>query len=330
MEHFADIPIIDTHVHPTRPCTLRETLKNLQDKMTVLGYERIVLQSCCETAQKGFDPYNGAEALWLKLHMPHCYACGTPVHFHNEYDTAEGYEEQIRMMWDMGFDGVKMMEGKPNRRKRLARRLDDPIFDGFYGFSEAEGVPLTLHLADPDFFWDRDRVSDSIIRHGWYWGDGTYVSYEQLYDELWGILKKFPRLPLTLAHFGFMSEKKDWAERFLGDYENTCFDITPGTEMFAGFSKDPDYWRDFFIRYRRRIYYGTDTYNDPCTPENPGSGADKYTLIRTYLESDADFQWRTTLGPVTLHPLALPEDVLRDIYRENALRRFGAEPRQVV
>ncbi len=61
-------------------------------------------------------------------------------------------------MWFMGFDGVKMMEGKPNRRKLLARRLDDPIFDGYYRFAEENGVPLTLHLADPAYFWDLSLI----------------------------------------------------------------------------------------------------------------------------------------------------------------------------
>ncbi len=309
---------------------MEETLKNLRDKMAVFGYAGIVLQSCCETAHKNFDPYSGTEALWYKLHIPHCYASGTLVHFHNEHDTEEGYASQIRNMWFMGFDGVKMIEGKPNRRKRLARRLDDPIFDGYYGFAEENGVPLTLHLADPSYFWDRSQVTDAIIKHGWFCGDGTYPTYEQFYDELWGILGKFPRLKLTLAHFGFMSEHPDWAEYFLGDFENTCFDITPGTEMFPGFSADPAYWRDFFIRYRTRIYYGTDAYNDPCTPEKPGSGLGAYRLIRRYLESKDDFTWITARGEEMMHPLALPHDVLRDIYCENALRRFGAEPRPVI
>ena len=330
MDRFADIPIIDTHVHPTFPYSMDETLQNLKNKMAVFGYDRIVLQSCCETAHKPFDPYSGTEALWYKLHLPHCYACGTLVHFHSEFDTAEGYAEQIKNMWRMGFDGVKMMEGKPRRRKLLARRLDDPIFDGFYGFAEENGVPLTLHLADPAYFWDRTQVPEAVIERGWFCGDGTYPPYEQFYDEMWGILAKFPKLPLTLAHFGFMSGHPDWAERFLGDYENTALDLTPGTEMFSGFSADPAFWRDFFIRHRRRLYYGTDTYNDPCTPEHPGSGAGAYRLARTFLETGEDFDWPTVRGTVTLHPLALPEDVLRDLYRDNALRRFGEEPRAVL
>lgn len=228
----------------------------------------------------------------------------------------------------MGFDGIKMLEGKPQQRKELGLRLDDPIFDPCYGFMEENGVPLTLHLADPDYFWDRDKIPEHAVKRGWFCGDGTYPAYGQFYEEMWGILAKFPRLKLTLAHFGFMAHQKEWAERFLGDYENTALDLTPGGVMFAGFSLDPEYWRAFFIRNRRRIYFGTDTYNDPPLSKEPGSSYGRWKLVRTFLEAGEDFQWPTVSG--VLHPFKLPEDVLRDIYRENALRRFGAEPRRVV
>jgi hypothetical protein len=49
-------------------------------------------------------------------------------------------------------------------------------------------------------------------------------------------------------------------------------------------------------------------------------------LVRTFLETGTDFTWPTVPG--ILHPFALPEDVLWDIYRNNALRRFGDTPRQ--
>ena len=29
----------------------------------------------------------------------------------------------------MGYDGIKMLDGKPGIRKRLNRRLDDPAYD---------------------------------------------------------------------------------------------------------------------------------------------------------------------------------------------------------
>ncbi len=327
MEHFADIPIIDAHVHLTMAYSMQDSLKNFRATMEQRGYDRMVFMAYSESSDNHGDPLNGLKALWYKLQIPNTYACGCLVHRHNEHDTAEGYRNQAECMWDMGFDGMKMLEGKPQQRKDLGHRLDDPIFDAYYGFLEESGMPLTLHLADPSYFWDRDKIPEAAVKRGWFCGDGTYPTYEQFYEEMFGILTKFPKIKLTLAHFGFMSWHKDWAERFLGDYENTCLDLTPGGEMFAGFSADPAYWREFFLKNRRRIYFGTDTYNDFSSTDQPGNSYGRMQLVRTFLETGTDFTWPTVPG--TLHPFALPEDVLWDIYRNNALRRFGDIPRRV-
>ncbi len=65
------------------------------------------------------------------------YAFSGIYHHYDERDTADGYLAQAKALWEMGFDGVKILDGKPKMRKYLGRRLCDPIFDPFYAFLEA-------------------------------------------------------------------------------------------------------------------------------------------------------------------------------------------------
>ncbi len=329
--NFADIPIIDAHVHMSMPCTIPESEEHFREVMELRGYERMVFQAYTENPEK-VNPLANTEALYYKLRFPGCYACGSLLHCHDERDTARGYAVQAEKLWDMGFDGMKMLEGKPAVRRALGHRLDDEIFDLYYAFLEENRIPLTMHLADPSYFWDADRVTPEIIRRGWFCGDGTYPSYDDFYDEIFGVLEKFPRLSLTLAHFGFMSRHPERAQRFMG-YENTMLDLTPGGEMFVGFSQDTEYWRDFFLTHRRRILFGTDTYNDSQREFTYGNASGRCRLVRSFLEYSEPFAWPTLTGPRPdglLYPLGLPRDVLRDIYRENALRRYGETPRRVL
>ena len=99
--------------------------------------------------------------------------------------------------------------------------------------------------------------------------------------------------------------------------------------MFENFSKRPDDWRTFFIRYADRISLGTDTYNYDLheTLSDYGTNADlaRTNHVRKYLE------WSDPFEPPwygTLIPLGLDADTLTKIYRGNFIRRLGA-PRPV-
>jgi predicted TIM-barrel fold metal-dependent hydrolase len=73
------------------------------------------------------------------------------------------------------------------------------------------------------------------------------------------MLDCFPELNITFAHFFFLSDDPDEAVRVMEKYPNVHFDLTPGGEMFVNFSKNPQYWHDFFTHYSDRILFGTDS-----------------------------------------------------------------------
>ncbi len=157
-----------------------------------------------------------------------------------------------------GFDGLKLIEGKPQVRKLLPLPLDGPEYAGLWAALESEQFPVVFHVADPDEFWDAERCPDWARSGGWDYSDGSYPSKEDLYTEVDHILARHPNLKITFAHFYFLSTDLARAARFLDAHPGVCFDLAPHIGMYHDFSRDPQAARDFFLRYSDRILYGTD------------------------------------------------------------------------
>ena len=137
-------------------------------------------------------------------------------------------------------------------------------------------------------------------------------------------MKKFPKLRLTLAHFGFMTYEE--AVAFLENWENTAFDLTPGAEWCKVVTDDYEKWKPFFTKYADRIYFGTDTYNEVSSNDDEDAyekGSERYNVVRKMLENspDAPFESSGTLG--AFKPLGLPGSVLEKIYYKNIRSSHG-------
>lgn len=224
---------------------------------------------------------------------------------------------QAEALVAMGCDGIKMLEGKPDTRKYTGLPVCDPVYNEYYDYLQQTGIPLLFHVNDPEEFWDEERVPAWARERGWYWGDGTYPTKEQLYSEVDTVLRNFPRLNVTFPHFYFLSADPDRAARFLDRWRNVRFDLTPGREMYLNFAKDPSRWHSFFTRYQDRIVFGTDT---------TASGADRVTHcvervgnMRTFLET-TDTCWAGQSVGIGLDP-----DVCTKIYAGNFVQWVGRE-----
>ncbi len=288
----------------------------------------------------GFTPEQLLLPMFLKRKEKRIYACGSLLYPEGSQRTLRGKwapEKQARRLLDMGFDGWKLLESKPGFRKMLGLPLDSPVLDPLFGLLEAGGCMVVWHVADPPEFWDLEKAPDFAVREGWTYTNGTYLPYEALIGEALHVLERHPKLRVTFAHFFFHSHDLTAAAEVMERYPAVSFDLTPGIEMYQNFSKAPDAWRKFFIRYADRLLLGTDT-DEHCecvmcdTEKDP---VITVSHIRRFLETDEDFLFWGR--PV--HGLGLPEAVLEKIYCENfrsripkrrevnaeALRAFAAE-----
>ena len=110
--------------------------------------------------------------------------------------TEESALNQLLELLSLGFDGLKILEGKPDRRKQLGMPLHSPLYDAVYGYCEAHAIPILAHVGDSKSFWDPVACPPYARKLGWYYGDGTYPTLDQLHSEMESALRRFPRLTI--------------------------------------------------------------------------------------------------------------------------------------
>lgn len=325
------LKVSDTHMHFVYAKTLAETAEIFRSIMDHLSLESITLLALSRVDHRPLDPLANLKGVYLKSLFSdegrRVYSYTSPFHFHDGRDTAEGYYNEAVRMYRMGADGYKILDGKPGYRRTLGRSLSDGIFDKMYGFIEESGMPLKIHMCDPQKFWGkREDMSEMAIKRGWWYGDGSYKSFDGIYSELEELMDKFPKIKLCIAHFGFITEDIGRCRRYLERWENLSFDLTPGAELFVPICKEHDRWVRFIEEYSDRIYFGTDTYNhisgDKPTPENLEATCERHRLVRRMLEGSPEdkFEYRA-LG--TFVPLGLSDNALKRIYTENVYALHG-------
>ena len=281
---------------------------------------------CSIPVYGGLGPAQNILAALYKLHNPNAYAYGGLVYpvrpFQKPMPALMEPLEQYNELMAIGFDGIKMLETKPTEQKAYGMCIDDMYYDSFFTAVEADGTHMVWHVADPDTFWDIDRIPKVFLERGWYNGDGTYLSYEDTYQQVFNVLDRHPNLPVSFAHFFFYSEKPEELTQVFEKYPGTSVDVTPGSEMYAAFRERRDFYRDFFIKYADRILFGTDT---AVKGDDMTHFALRGRAVRDFLSTDEDLQ----VLQVKTHGIDLPEDVQRKILGGNFQRLAGKTPRPI-
>ena len=221
---------------------------------------------------------------------------------------------QLEELEKIGFDGIKMIEGKPTAHRTIGKNLLHREFDKFFEAAEKRGTHIIFHVNDPIEFWTQEGMD--------YYGDDTFATNEELYRQAYKILENHPELKVTFAHFFFKSEHPRELEEMFQKYPNMCVDLTPGWEMYLSFYEKKDYFRDFFTRHSKRILLGTDAYFPRPTD------CSKWLVDRVYrflsspdvVKAVAD---RYESG------LCIPDSAIEDIVHGNFERRVGEAPREI-
>ena len=197
-----------------------------------------------------------------KIAHPNTYAHGC---LHHEFypiseNISDGFDlvTQHNEMMEIGFDGIKLIEGKPTCLKPLGGTLLFPTLDKFFAEAEKNGTHIVFHVNDPDEFWDLKKAPQWAIDCGWTYTDGTYPDFWTVTKEIEAILDKYPKLNVTFAHFFFYAKYPEKLEALFKKYENMAVDITPGGEMYLAFESNHDFYVDFFKKHSNRILVGTD------------------------------------------------------------------------
>jgi len=337
MSQKNDYSMIDSHIHYFLTPKYFHKLEDVDNELiSGLGFDKIScasLTGAADVSKSLTDKdvnvtlNNNLQIILLKAVYPETvFAFGGLHHGLDGFsDNAESYEDQINDLMEMGFDGVKMIEGKPTARKIFNKSLADPILDMYYAYCEKNSVPILFHVADPEEFWDSEKAPAIAKERGWFYAEGDYRKKEELYEEIDTILSGFPKLKVIFAHFYFLSADLNRASDFLSKWENVNIDTTPGSEMYYNFSKDPKKWRNFFIKFRDKIIFGTDILNIRKYEESKS----RVKILKNFFETEerAFAEWGLNKGEI--HGIGLDKDTLGNIYRNNFERIVGIKPKPV-
>lgn len=311
--------IIDCHIHlcewfDQSGKSFYEVLDDLQQKT---GLERLCVVAS-EYLDLGGVEQNILTALY-KLHNPTAYANGCVVFpsapvslpLPDGMDALTQYEE----LMEIGIDGLKILY-KPDIEKLLSLPINHPFYEELFAKAEKDQTPILWHVADPESFWSPERRGRN------HYGDGIYPSFETLFRQTFGVLKKHPRLAVTFAHFLFLSDRPEILESIFDHYENVSIDVTPGTEMYVNFTRDLPFYRAFFEKYADRILFGTDA----TVPVRADAEERIHSVYRAMVTGDTVLMGRAR-RPV--QGLALPPGVSDKVLRENFLQRWGEAPKPI-
>jgi predicted TIM-barrel fold metal-dependent hydrolase len=332
-----DLPVIDGHIHLNH-------LERMDDVLALLNAGALRRANLVCTPNPGPINHNPALIAFKAIHPLRAYISGA-LDYSRVLDDRAGMShllaDQVRRLKAIGFDGVKMTEGKPTKRAYIPIPLDAPEYEGLWATLEELQMPVLLHAGDPTIFWDPERCPPRARARGWFYGGGDYPLKEELHAEVANVLARRPRLRMVLAHFHFLAGDLARAARLLDAYPGICLDLAPGSEMYNHFTRGNGQARAFFLRYADRLIYGTDTTTGGMMAIRAQAGEPiawalgRAWAVRTFLETEVAFtpppeldHW---LQPdlAALRGLALPREALARIYAGNLERVYGPVPAEL-
>ena len=302
---------LDFHVHVYAYIPPEETARNFTDMCERFGYEGVGLMALYHNSM-GFHPGCNEIALEVKKLMPGSYAFAGL-----DYD--KNFVEQAEDIMSKGFDGIKLLSGKPSEYRFFGYGYEHPRFYEFFEYAQKYQIPLMIHNNDPEGNWDINRVSKGAIAKGWYY-DENVPPQKFFFDVLDDVFVAFPNLKAAIAHLGFYTESVEQlakADKMLETYPNLSFDITPALNIYAELSKIPEQAQAFFTKNHERLIFGTDAV------ENLVGGDRDYNITKN-LVTDAFIQGKSRDNEVARKRntacLDLTSEMMENIYYNNAIR----------
>jgi predicted TIM-barrel fold metal-dependent hydrolase len=206
--------------------------------------------------------------------------------------------------------------------------VDDPRLDPLWATAGELGVPVTIHVADPIAFFEpldeRNERWEELRDHpDWhFWptrargdaGAEGFPPFDELIDGLEAVVARHPGTMFIGAHVGCAPEDLARVSTILERCPNFHVDLAA---RIAELGREPYTAREFIVRWSDRVLFGTDMAPDE------GWWAVYYRFLESADESFAytpDPDGIPDQGRWRIHGLHLPDDVLRRVYRENALR----------
>ncbi len=192
--------------------------------------------------------------------------------------------------------------------------IDDAALSPVWDAAGRLGLPVFIHTADPpEFFKPLDFKNERWLELALF-GDRRYgpdrgvPPFEQLMTERDNLFRRHPRTTFVAAHMGWHTSDLARLGRMLDQMPNVYVEL--GAVLYD-IGRQPRAARDFFIKYQDRILFGKDAFQ----PE-------EYPYYWRVFETADDYfdYYRPYHAFWKLYGIDLPDEVLKKVYYQNALR----------
>jgi uncharacterized protein len=198
-------------------------------------------------------------------------------------------------------------------------RIDDPELDPVWETLARLGVPAFIHTAEPQAFFDPlDLENERWLELALFpdrrnHGPGR-VTFEELIRERDNLFRRHPDTRFIAAHFGWHANDLGRAAQLLEEFPNVSVEV--GAILYD-LGRQPRAAREFFTRYQDRVLFGKDSFQPAEYPY----------FWRVFETGDEYFDYyRDYHAFWKLYGMELPDEVLRKLYHENAVRLFPGLP----
>jgi predicted TIM-barrel fold metal-dependent hydrolase len=326
----AKFPVIDVHTHVfglgRKPdaAALRQIAAwmdecNLQTLINLTGGNSETLPAIKQTiAPFGKKFVTGVEPVYRRANDP-----GYP----------KWQADELAKCKELGAVSLKILKslglGLRDRQGKLVR-IDDPRFDPMWEAAGGLNLPVEIHTSDPaPFFTPIDRFNEryeELQRHPeWSFYGKDFPKRDELLEARNRVIARHPRTTFVGLHVANSPEDLERAGRWLDQYRNLQCEI--GARL-GELGRQPRTARRWFERYQDRIMFGTDaTPNAGVEYPQQDLRPEMYRAYFRFLETEDEyFDYAPSAIPPQgrwrIYGIALPDAILRKVYRENAIRTF--------
>ena len=224
--------------------------------------------------------------------------------------------EQLEADVANGAQGLKVYKSlglglQDGNGQRVA--VNDPRLDPIWARCGELGIPVLIHSGEPASFWqpkdgNNERLLELIQKPERYRDPEVVASWEQILGEQHDVFRKHPGTMFINAHLGWLGNDLGRLGRLMDELPNMYTEIGA---VLAELGRQPRFARAWFIRYQDRVMFGKDSWNPA-----------EYPVYFRVLETEDEYfdYYRRRHAFWKMYGLGLPDEVLKKLYYQNALR----------
>jgi predicted TIM-barrel fold metal-dependent hydrolase len=200
-------------------------------------------------------------------------------------------------------------------------KIDDKRFDPMWETAGHLGMPIFIHIADPDaFFTPTDKFNEryeELQQHpDWSFYGKDYPTKKELLEQRNRIVERHPKTVFVGLHVANHPENLDDVSGWLRKYPNLHCEFAA---RISELGRQPRRSQKFFDEFQDRIMFGTDAQ---------GVNQGLYYPYFRFLETlDEHFDYAS--GPIPrqgrwkISGVGLVDGILKKVYHNNAARLLG-------